>query len=149
MRSAVMVAVALGLIGCKAGDGEPCSSTEPCKDGLACLVSLKTGKKACGSCGATKPCVLAGPCKVVGEGCVHDWPKGHQVELTYITSRGPWYRYSWKGDADRSGGIATNIGIHFFDLLMWLFGSAERSQVHLRQDRRASLPNRQEKASMK
>ncbi len=62
----------------------------------------------------------------------------HQVVLTYITSRGPWYRYSWKGDAGRSGGIATNIGIHFFDLLMWLFGPAEQSQVHLRQNERAA-----------
>ncbi len=49
-----------------------------------------------------------------------------------------WYRYSWKGDAGKSGGIATNIGIHFFDLLMWLFGSAEQSQVHLRQDERSA-----------
>ena len=62
----------------------------------------------------------------------------HQVVLTYITSRGPWYRYSWKGDAGRSGGIATNIGIHFFDLLMWLFGPAGQSQVHLHQDARAA-----------
>ena len=46
----------------------------------------------------------------------------YKVELTYITSRGRWYDYSWKGDQQKSGGIATNIGIHFFDLLMWLFG---------------------------
>lgn len=46
----------------------------------------------------------------------------HEVLLTYITSRGKWYEYSWKGDQQKSGGIATNIGIHFFDLLMWLFG---------------------------
>jgi UDP-N-acetyl-2-amino-2-deoxyglucuronate dehydrogenase len=46
----------------------------------------------------------------------------YKVELTYITSRGKWYDYSWKGDIHRSGGIATNIGIHFFDLLIWLFG---------------------------
>ena len=44
--------------------------------------------------------------------------KKHEVVLTYITSRGPWYRYSWKGDATKSGGVATIIGIHFFDLLM-------------------------------
>ena len=62
----------------------------------------------------------------------------HQVELTYITPRGPWYRYSWKGDTDRSGGVVPNIGIHFFDLLMWLFGPADRNQVHLRQDERAA-----------
>lgn len=46
----------------------------------------------------------------------------HDVELTYITSRGPWYHVSWKGQLDKSGGIATNIGVHFFDLLLWLFG---------------------------
>lgn len=50
--------------------------------------------------------------------------KRHEVKLTYITSRGPWYRYSWKGDEGRSGGVITNIGIHFFDMLMWLFGDA-------------------------
>ena len=51
--------------------------------------------------------------------------------LTYVTSRGPWYHVSWKGSEERSGGVATNIGIHLFDLLMWLFGPAESSEVHL------------------
>jgi UDP-N-acetyl-2-amino-2-deoxyglucuronate dehydrogenase len=50
--------------------------------------------------------------------------KQHEVMLTYITSRGIWYHVSWKGQEDKAGGIATNIGIHFFDLLLWLFGSA-------------------------
>jgi len=49
----------------------------------------------------------------------------HEVELTYITSRGPWYQVSWKGQEDKSGGVATNIGVHFFDLLLWLFGSVQ------------------------
>ncbi len=62
-----------------------------------------------------------------------DTAKRHSVRLTYITSRGTWYRYSWKGDAEKSGGIATNIGIHFFDLLIWLFGGVERNEVHLSQ----------------
>jgi UDP-N-acetyl-2-amino-2-deoxyglucuronate dehydrogenase len=53
------------------------------------------------------------------------------IELTYITSRGPWYLASWKGQIDRSGGLATNIGIHFFDLLIWLFGKVEHSEVHI------------------
>jgi len=53
------------------------------------------------------------------------------IELTYITSRGPWYLASWKGQLDRSGGLATNIGIHFFDLLIWLFGKVEHSEVHI------------------
>ena len=62
----------------------------------------------------------------------------HAVRLTYVTSRGRWYRYSWKGDARKSGGVSTNIGIHFFDLLMWLFGAPERSVVHLSDDERAA-----------
>lgn len=48
-----------------------------------------------------------------------------EVDLKYITSRGVWYQYSWKGDQRKSGGIAMNIGIHFFDLLLWLFGDVE------------------------
>lgn len=54
----------------------------------------------------------------------------HEVVLTYITSRGPWYLTSWKGNAEKSGGVATNIGIHFFDLLGWLFGGVVRNEVH-------------------
>ncbi len=53
------------------------------------------------------------------------------VRLTYITSRGPWYLTSWKGNLERSGGLATNIGIHFFDLLMWFFGGVRHSEVHV------------------
>ncbi|HOD67257.1 MAG TPA: Gfo/Idh/MocA family oxidoreductase [candidate division Zixibacteria bacterium] len=55
----------------------------------------------------------------------------NDVRLTYITSRGPWYLVSWKGQIERSGGLATNIGIHFFDMLMWFFGGVRRSAVHL------------------
>jgi len=55
----------------------------------------------------------------------------HEVVLTYITSRGIWYLVSWKGQLERSGGLATNIGIHFFDLLIWLFGPVERHEVHI------------------
>lgn len=62
----------------------------------------------------------------------------HEVELTYITSRGPWYQVSWKGQAEKSGGVATNIGIHFFDLLMWLFGPAGGIKVYHADDRRMS-----------
>jgi UDP-N-acetyl-2-amino-2-deoxyglucuronate dehydrogenase len=57
--------------------------------------------------------------------------KKHTVNLTYITSRGLWYDYSWKGIKEKSGGVGTNIGIHFFDLLIWLFGSVQRSELHL------------------
>jgi UDP-N-acetyl-2-amino-2-deoxyglucuronate dehydrogenase len=60
----------------------------------------------------------------------------HTVCLTYVTTRGQWYDVSWKGSDERSGGIVTNIGIHFFDLLMWLFGPVESAAVHLRDSRR-------------
>jgi UDP-N-acetyl-2-amino-2-deoxyglucuronate dehydrogenase len=65
-------------------------------------------------------------------------PAGHRrdVVLTYVTSRGPWYHVSWKGVEERSGGVATNIGIHFFDLLMWLFGPPGPSEVHVREQSR-------------
>jgi len=61
-----------------------------------------------------------------------------QVTLTYITARGLWYDVSWKGSDERSGGIVTNIGIHFFDLLLWLFGRVLTSEVHVREQRRAA-----------
>jgi UDP-N-acetyl-2-amino-2-deoxyglucuronate dehydrogenase len=57
----------------------------------------------------------------------------HDVQLTYCTPRGRWYRHSWKGDPEKSGGVATNIGVHFYDLLIWLFGPVESSQLHLRE----------------
>ena len=53
-----------------------------------------------------------------------------EVILTYITSRGLWYHFSWKGVKEKSGGVATNIGIHFFDLLLWLFGDVKNSEVY-------------------
>ena len=69
----------------------------------------------------------------------HTPARPHDVCLTYITARGPWYDTSWKGSDERSGGIVTNIGIHFFDLLLWLFGGPEGAiecEVHLRDPRR-------------
>jgi len=59
-----------------------------------------------------------------------DHSKRHQITLTYITSRGNWYLTSWKGQLERSGGLATNIGVHFFDMLSWIFGSCRKSEVH-------------------
>jgi UDP-N-acetyl-2-amino-2-deoxyglucuronate dehydrogenase len=60
----------------------------------------------------------------------------HQVVLTYITRRGPWYHTSWKGNPDKSGGLPMNIGVHFFDLIHWIFGDVRTCEVHLRaQDR--------------
>ena len=55
--------------------------------------------------------------------------KMYDVDLNYITSRGHWYAISWKGDVSKSGGIATNIGIHFFDMLIWVFGNVKRVEV--------------------
>ena len=62
----------------------------------------------------------------------------HDVDLTYITSRGRWYLHSWKGDVKKSGGIATNIGVHFFDMLHFIFGELQDSRVHLNDDVRAA-----------
>lgn len=57
--------------------------------------------------------------------------KIHKLNLTYITSRGRWYYRSWKGNIEKSGGIATNIGVHFFDMLTWIFGSVRENKVHI------------------
>ncbi len=57
--------------------------------------------------------------------------KVFDVDLTYITSRGNWYYTSWKGDEKKSGGIATNIGVHFYDMLQWVFGSIKENKVHI------------------
>ena len=62
----------------------------------------------------------------------------HEVDLTYITSRGHWYLQSWKGDEKKSGGIATNIGVHFFDMLHFVFGELQDNRVHLAEDTRAA-----------
>lgn len=62
----------------------------------------------------------------------------HDVTLNYITGRGRWYNVSWKGSEERSGGVVTNIGIHFFDLLLWLFGGVESSTVFNREPTKAS-----------
>lgn len=64
--------------------------------------------------------------------------KKHTVDLTYITARGNWYYTSWKGDIQKSGGIATNIGIHFFDMLSWIFGELQLNQVHVHTHDRAA-----------
>lgn len=62
----------------------------------------------------------------------------HEVLLTYVTARGAWYHTSWKGDQEKSGGIATNIGIHLFDLLLWLFGNTGEVHVHYSDPERMS-----------
>jgi Predicted dehydrogenases and related proteins len=57
--------------------------------------------------------------------------KVYDVDLTYITSRGNWYYTSWKGDVHKSGGVATNIGVHFYDMLAWVFGDVKENIVHV------------------
>lgn len=64
--------------------------------------------------------------------------KIHDIDLTYITSRGNWYYASWKGALEKSGGICSNIGIHFFDMLIWVFGDVVKSTVHVMEHDRAS-----------
>ncbi|AZZ91658.1 Gfo/Idh/MocA family oxidoreductase [Hahella sp. KA22] len=70
--------------------------------------------------------------KSLDEGRMYD------IDLTYITPRGPWYLMSWKGNQEKSGGVVTNIGIHFFDVLICLFGDVVNSQVHLHEATKAS-----------
>lgn len=76
------------------------------------------------------PSIIALKEKIDGE-----WQSGHRerhrISLKYITSRGKWYRNSWKGVLEKSGGIATNIGIHFFDMLIWIFGRVLTCELHL------------------
>ncbi|MBS1683954.1 MAG: Gfo/Idh/MocA family oxidoreductase [Bacteroidetes bacterium] len=64
--------------------------------------------------------------------------KVYEFDLTYITSRGHWYYTSWKGDVSKSGGIATNIGVHFYDMLSWIFGSVKKNIVHVHTHDRAA-----------
>ena len=63
--------------------------------------------------------ILAGPADKV-----------YDIDLSYITSRGRWYHMSWKGDSEKSGGVPTNIGVHFYDMISWIFGSVKKNIVH-------------------
>ncbi len=74
--------------------------------------------------------------------------KDYKIVLNYITPRGQWYHYSWKGNHDKSGGIATNIGIHFFDMLLWIFGEVKNSYVEYHTDMKASGHLELEKANV-
>jgi UDP-N-acetyl-2-amino-2-deoxyglucuronate dehydrogenase len=68
--------------------------------------------------------------------CARPPARRAQVSLVYVTSRGPWYRVSWKGSEEKSGGIATNIGVHLFDLLIWLFGKPVHSTLSVKESSR-------------
>ena len=67
-----------------------------------------------------------------------DPDKRYHIQLEYITSRGSWYHHSWKGNTEKSGGIATNIGVHFFDMLTWIFGPATTNAVTQYENDRAA-----------
>lgn len=75
--------------------------------------------------------------------------KVYDVDLTYITSRGLWYYTSWKGDSSKSGGVATNIGVHFYDMLSWIFGNIQENIVHIYEHDRAAGLLRFEKARVR
>lgn len=64
--------------------------------------------------------------------------KIYDIDLSYITSRGNWYHYSWKGDEEKSGGVATNIGVHFFDMLTWIFGPVKENKVNFLKGNKAA-----------
>lgn len=75
--------------------------------------------------------------------------KKFDIDLAYITSRGNWYYTSWKGDIGKSGGIATNIGIHFFDMLIWIFGKVKNNVIHIHTHDRAAGFLELEKATVR
>jgi len=75
--------------------------------------------------------------------------KVFDLDLTYITSRGKWYYRSWKGDISKSGGIATNIGVHFFDMLTWIFGEVKENTVNVLTESKGAGILRLEKANIR
>lgn len=77
------------------------------------------------------PSIIALRKKILNE-LKQDPEKVYDIKLTYLTSRGKWYFISWKGDNYKSGGIASNIGVHFFDMLSWIFGEVQENIVHLK-----------------
>jgi UDP-N-acetyl-2-amino-2-deoxyglucuronate dehydrogenase len=82
---------------------------------------------------------------------IDEGPAGkiYDIDLSYITSRGNWYHYSWKGDEHKSGGIATNIGVHFFDMLTWIFGGVKTNIVHMIKNDKAAGYMELEKARVR
>lgn len=73
----------------------------------------------------------------------------YEIDLTYMTTRGRWYFTSWKGDLSKSGGVASNIGVHFFDMLMWIFGDVKHHEVHLAEDAKMAGYLELEKANVR
>jgi UDP-N-acetyl-2-amino-2-deoxyglucuronate dehydrogenase len=83
------------------------------------------------------------------EGKVRESGEKHEVDLTYITPRGNWYHQSWKGDVEKSGGLAMNIGVHFFDMLLWIFGDLKNYEVNYSDPKTISGNLELEKANVK
>jgi len=75
--------------------------------------------------------------------------KVYDIDLTYLTSRGRWYFISWKGDIQKAGGVATNIGVHFFDMLTWIFGDVKENIVHISENAKAAGYLKLEKANVR
>lgn len=75
--------------------------------------------------------------------------KIYDIDLAYITSRGRWYDFSWKGNVQKSGGVATNIGVHFFDMLLWIFGDLKENVVHVSEACKAAGYLRLERARVR
>jgi len=94
------------------------------------------------------PSIIALKEKVQGE-LKNNPSKVYDIDLTYLTSRGRWYFVSWKGDLDKSGGIASNIGVHFYDMLTWIFGAVKSNKVHLAEKDSASGTLELENANVK
>ncbi|MBT5095896.1 MAG: Gfo/Idh/MocA family oxidoreductase, partial [Halobacteriovoraceae bacterium] len=118
------------LMGLRAGANIICE--KPLVLELADLEEIRQAEKASGKTVATilqlrvHPSIRA----LRDEVLAADPGKKYQVDLSYITSRGPWFHKSWKGDVAKSGGLPTNIGVHFFDMLSWLFGDIQHSELH-------------------
>jgi len=91
------------------------------------------------------PAILALKEKIQNEPLDHKY----DIRLTYITPRGNWYYNSWKGDMNKSGGVATNIGIHFFDMLIWIFGDVANQEVYAHDDKKAAGYIELKRASVK
>ena len=75
--------------------------------------------------------------------------KIYDIDLTYLTSRGKWYFISWKGDNQKAGGVATNIGVHFFDMLTWIFGNVKENIVHISEEEKVAGFLKLEKANVR
>lgn len=96
------------------------------------IIEQETGKKVYNILQLRlHPSIIALKEKVTQE-LVQNPDKIYDIDLTYLTSRGKWYFQSWKGDEAKSGGIASNIGVHFYDMLCWIFGDVEENIVHLK-----------------